>query len=457
MKTAVYSSLTAAVLGLTLIAACASGHKNEAAATPSPDAPGTPPPSAGKVLTGRDALGDYSTDRPGTLRKITTADLPPPFATASVDNGPHDMARPAGALPKVPAGFTASVFAEGLDNPRKILTAPNGDIFAVLSGPGQIQVLRDTNGDGKSETSQTFASGLNKPFGIAFYPSGPNPQWVYIGNTDSVVRFPYHNGDLTASGPSEIVTDTIPGGGHLRGGGHWTRDVVFSQDDKKMYVSVGSQTNVNQENLEVEKNRALIFEFDPDGKNGRIFASGIRNAVGLAVEPQTGALWASVNERDGLGDDLVPDYITSVKDRGFYGWPWYYLGPNEDPRKKGERPDLKDKVIVPDVLLQSHYASLCLTFYKATAFPEQYRGGIFAAEHGSWNRAKRAGYKIIFVPTKNGKATGEFQDFAVGFVGDNARVWGRPVGVTVANDGALLFSDDASGTIWRVAYAGKKK
>ena len=451
-----YIASSVALISLALIAACGADKSGNNSGP-------TPPLSAsGKTLTGRDAFGDYSTDAPGTRRKITPADLPPPFATSSVDNGSKRIDRPAGALPRVPAGFTASVFAEGLDNPRRIAAAPNGDIFVALSDPGQIQILRNANGDGKAETSQTFASGLNKPFGIAFYPSNGNPQWVYVANTDSVVRFPYKTGDLAASGPSEMVTNTIPGGGKLRGGGHWTRDLAFTRDDKTMFVSVGSLTNVNQENNPIEASRALIYAFTPDGKDGRIFASGIRNPVGIATDPRTGTLWTSVNERDGLGDDLVPDYITSVKEGGFYGWPYYYIGQNEDPRKKGERPELRDKVIVPDVLLQPHYASLSLAFYNANVFPQQYRGGIFAAEHGSWNRAKRTGYKIIFVPVKNGKATGEFEDFAVGFVGDGANsgnpsdgVWGRPVGVTVANDGALLFSDDSSGTIWRVAYKGK--
>jgi glucose/arabinose dehydrogenase len=453
MNKVVFTSLTLAAAGLTIAAACGANSKSVDLI---PATPGTGTSAA--PLTGKAAFGDYTTDAPGTRRRITAADLPAPFATTSTDNGPQGTARPEGALPKVPEGFTASLFANNLDNPRKIITAPNGDIFVASSNPGQIQVLRDSDGDGKPEVNQTFATGLNKPFGLAFYPAGANPQWLYVGNTDSIVRIPYRSGDLSTSAKPELITDNISGGGQLRGGGHWTRDVAFSNDGKKMYVSVGSFTNVNQEKLGIEAERALIWEFTPDGEDRRIFAAGIRNPVGLAVDPRTGTLWTSVNERDGLGDDLVPDYITSVKDGGFYGWPWYYMGKNEDPRKAGERPDLRDKVLVPDVLLQPHYASLCLTFYNANAFPKEYQGGIFAAQHGSWNRAKRTGYKVVFVPVDGkGKAKGEFVDFATGMVADDKNVWGRPVGVTVARDGALLFSDDSSGSIWRVAYTGKRR
>ncbi len=436
-----------------VIAACGEQAKTASASSPNPQP--TAPPQIGKLLTGKDALGDWTTDAPGVRRKLTTTDLPPPFDTPHVDNGPQGIPQPEGVMPKVKPGFKIDKFATGLRNPRVIVTAPNGDLFIAESKANQIHILRDADGDGKAEVSQVFATGLRQPFGIAFYPVGPNPQWVYVGNTDSIVRFPYKNGDLNATGASELVTNTIPGGGQLRGGGHWTRDVQFSADGKKMFVSVGSLTNVNENNTPADADRALIFEFNPDGTNGRVYASGIRNAVGLAIEPRTGTLWASVNERDGLGDHLVPDYVTSVKEGGFYGWPWYYIGPNEDPRKKGERPDMKDKVIVPDVLVQSHMASLDLCFYTGNMFPAEYKGDIFAAEHGSWNRARRTGYKIIRIPMKNGKATGEYEDFVTGFVADDRNVWGRPVGVTVAKDGALLFTDDGSDTVWRVSYGGK--
>ena len=406
------------------------------------------------VLRGPDALGDWTTDAPGVRRKITPADLPPPYETRSVDNGPRIVRRPNGAWPRAPQGFEVSEFATGLNNPRKIATAPNGDVFVAESEPGRIRVLRDADGDGKPERNDVYASGLNLPFGIAFYPPGPRPTHVYIGNTDSVVRFAYQEGDTKARANPETVVPDIPGFGRLRGGGHWTRDIVFSPDGRRMFVSVGSLSNVGDD--EKEKRRADILVFDPEGKDEKVYAWGIRNAVGLAIHPETGQVWASVNERDGLGDDLVPDYVTHVQEGGFYGWPWYYIGAHQDPRHQGKHPELKDKVIVPDVLVQSHSASLCMTFYTGQHFPEAYRKDAFAAEHGSWNRSRRTGYKVIRIPMKDGKATGEYEDFLVGFVTREGDVWGRPVGVTVARDGALLVTDDASQTIWRVSATREK-
>ena len=296
---------------------------------------------------------------------------------------------------------------------------------------------------------------MNKPFGIAFYPVGPDPQWIYIGNTDSVVRFPYKNGELKASGPSQKIAD-LPGGGRLRGGGHWTRDIAFSLDSKKMYVSVGSHSNVDDtDNNPTESERADVLEFNPDGSGRRVFASGIRNCVGIAVNPKTGEPWCSVNERDNIGDDLPPEYITHVKDGGFYGWPWYYIGGHQDPRHKGKHPELKDKVVVPDVLVQPHNASLEMAFYEGKQFPAQYQGDIFASEHGSWNRKLRTGYEVIRVPLhQTGHAGGEYEDFLTGFVTPEGDVWGRPVGIAVAPDGSLLVSDDGSESIWRVSYSG---
>ena len=407
------------------------------------------------ILTGEAARGDWTTDAPGVRRLLTLKDLDAPYATESAKNRPKVVPRPEGAWPKVPAGFKITAFAEGLDNPRVLTTAPNGDIFVAESRRNRVRVLRDKNGDGNAEIKEIFVEGLKQPFGIAFYPPGPNPQYAYVANTDSVVRFPYQNGDLKARGAGETIVNDLDGGGRLTGGGHWTRDVVFSQDGRKMYVSIGSKSNVDEDNNPVEDRRARIFEYSPDGKNERVFASGIRNPVGLAINPQTGALWTSVNERDGLGDHLVPDYITSVKDGGFYGWPWYYLGDHQDPRHKGEHPELQGKITVPDVLLQSHSASLDMIFYTGKQFPKAYNNDAFAAEHGSWNRARRTGYKIIRVPMQNGKATGEYEDFVTGFVTGDGDVWGRPVGVTVAKDGALLFSDDGGNLVWRVAYTGK--
>jgi glucose/arabinose dehydrogenase len=417
---------------------------------------GADAPKSGKaappVLTGADALGDWTTDAPGVRRRIVVTDLPAPNATPSVDNGPRLVPRPDGAWPKAPAGFKVTVFRSGLENPRQMATAPNGDVFVVESEPGRIRVLHGESGD-RPDSTQIYTTGLVKPFGIAFYPPGPNPRYLYIGNTDSVVRFPYHNGDLKARGAVETVVDNLPGGGLLRGGGHWTRDVKFSNDGKRMFVSVGSLTNAHENPVD-ETRRADVLVFTPEGKDERIFASGIRNAVGLAVHPRTGELWASVNERDTLGDHLVPDYVTHVQEGGFYGWPWFYMGGHADERAVDPKPELKDKVITPDVLIQSHSASLGMIFYTGRQFPSEYSLDAFAAEHGSWNRARRTGYKVIRVPMRNGKATGEYEDFLTGFVTSDGHVWGRPVGVTIAADGALLVSDDASGTIWRAAYSG---
>jgi glucose/arabinose dehydrogenase len=369
---------------------------------------------------------------------------------------------------QAPDGFEVKLFAKGLNAPRLIRTAPNGDIFAAESTAGRIRVLRPSADGTSAAQMEIFASGLERPFGIAFYPNNGKPEWVYVANTNSVVRFPYRAGDLKAHGPAEVVVAKLPSGG-----GHWTRDVVFSTDGSKMFVSVGSASNVadGMPKLDAaglqkwvaenplgaawgpETERADVLVFDPQGKNRRIFATGIRNCVGMDVNPANGDLYCAVNERDLLGDDLPPDYITRVREGAFYGWPWYYIGGHEDPRHKGERPDLADKVTVPDVLLQPHSAPLGMTFYTGNQFPAEYRGQAFAASHGSWNRTTRTGYKIIRVIIKDGVPTGEYEDFVTGFVINDANVWGRPVGVTVAKDGALLFSEDANGTIWRVSHS----
>ncbi len=391
---------------------------------------------------------DYRYESPGTVRHITIKDLPQPFATESATNGPKVVARPENAWPKTLPYFKVNLFAPGLTNPRVMRIAPNGDIFLAETSAGDIKVFRGMTGDGKPEQIQVFATGLNTPFGIAFYPPGKNPEWVYVANMDSVVRFPYHNGEMTSGGPPQHLLD-LPSGGH-----HRSRDIVFSPDGKKMFVSVGSDQNVDD--APTEKNRADILELNPDGSGLRVYASGIRNPVGIAINPTTGELWCSVNERDGLGNNLVPDYITHIQDGGFYGWPWWYMGGTQDPRMAGKHPELKDKVITPDVILQPHNASLEMTFYEGKQFPAEYAGDIFAAEHGSWNRSPRAGYEVIRVPLhQSGHATGEYEDFLTVFVVDGQSVWGRPVGVAVAPDGSLLVSDDASGSIWRVSYTGK--
>jgi glucose/arabinose dehydrogenase len=413
----------------------------EPAMTSKLKAPPPPPP-----------FTDFRYEQPGKSRKITVKDLPEPYATHSANNGPDVVARPADAWPKAPAGFVVQQYATGLVNPRLLLTAPNGDIFLAESDPGRIRVFRGMTSDGKPEQISVFASGLNKPYGIAFYPPGPDPHWVYIGNTDAVVRFPYHNGDLQATGAPQHLAD-LPARG-----GHWTRDTVFSPDGKKMYVAVGSASNDDDTDTHPpEKNRADILEFNPDGSGMRVFAYGIRNAGGgLAINPKTGELWCSVNERDALGDNLVPDYITHVQDGGFYGWPWWYIGAHQDPRQKGKHPELKDKTIVPDVLLQPHNASLEITFYEGKQFPAEYEGDIFASQHGSWNRTVRGGYEVIRVPLhQSGHASGEYEDFLTGFVLPDGNVWGRPVGTAIAPDGSLLVSDDGSNSIWRISYKGQ--
>src|SRR5436305_11508385 len=323
------------------------------------------------TLTGKDALGDWTTDAPGVRRKITLADLAMPFETPSANNFPRVVRRPQGAWPKAPEGFKVTEFATRLVEPRVIVRAPNGDLFLAESRANRIRVFRDADGDGKPDVNRVFATGLNRPFGIAFYPVGPEPRYVYVGNTDSVVRFPYKNGDTKASGEAEPIVKDIPSGNEsVGGGGHWTRDLEFSPDGRTLYVSVGSRSNVDDDDR--EKRRAMILAFDPDGKNERVFASGLRNPVGLATHPVTKQLWASVNERDGLGDHLVPDYITHVEEGGFYGWPWFYMGGHTDERAVDPRPELKGRVITPDVLVQTHSASLGMVIYTGRQFPAEY-------------------------------------------------------------------------------------
>ncbi len=423
----------------------------------------------GVMRTGAAAFGDWRSDAPGVRRKLTPADLPPPGATRSAANPSWVAARAEGALPKAPPGFAVSLFASGLKEPRVVRVAPNGDVFVADSAAGRVVVLGA--GDGAAAAAKsTFADGLHRPFGIAFYPPGPDPQYVYVAETDRVVRFPYRAGEAKAAGPAEVVVAALPSGG-----GHWTRDLAFSLDGKTLFVSVGSASNAADEMPDAppeglaafvakhplgaawgaEENRADVLAFDPDGANLRVFATGLRNCSGLAVQPRSGALWCATNERDSLGDDLPPDYATSVKPGAFYGWPWFYIGAHADPRLKGRRDDLAASVTVPDVLIQAHSAPLGIAFYDGAQFPGAYRGDAFVALHGSWNRAKRTGYKVVRLIFKDGASTGEYEDFLTGFVADDAAVWGRPVDVAVAHDGALLVTDDAGGAVWRVAYPGR--
>ena len=402
------------------------------------------------ALKGSAAFVDYRSLKPGTFRKITAADLPQPFATDSATNPPRVVARPADMWPQAAPGFKVDLYASGLGGPRQIRRAPNGDLFVAESRTGQLKIFRGRGADGKPEQVSVFATGLRQPFGIAFYPSGPNPQWLYVGNTNAVVRLPYKNGDLKATGDAETMIPELPTGGHS------TRDVVFSQDGKSMLVAVGSYSNVDDPDTHPgEFHRANILEYTPDGKFVGVYASGIRNPVGLGVNPKTGEVWCSTNERDALGDNLVPDYVTHVQKGGFYGWPWYYMGDHQDPRLPGKHPELKGKVLVPDVLVSPHNASLGLTFYDGSQFPAEFRGDLFAAEHGSWNRSFRTGYEVIRVPLKDGHASGEFEDFLTGFVTADGQAWGRPVGVAAGPDGSLFVTDDGSQSIWRVSYVGK--
>ena len=412
------------------------------------------------VRAGAAAFGDWRTDAPGARRLITPADLPAPYATRSSANMSERKARAEADVPKAPPGFVVDLFASGLNMPRVIRVAPNGDIFVAETGAGRVRVFRAGNAGAGSAQGEIFAEGLQRPYGIAFYPSGAEPKFVYVATPDSVVRFPYRSGEMKAGGPAEKIA-SLPSGG-----GHWTRDLAFSPDDKTLFVSVGSASN-DAEGLRAaavrvlgaswgeEQNRADVLAFDPDGGHERVYATGIRNCSGLAVQPGTGALWCAVNERDGLGDDLPPDYATHVAEGAFYGWPWYYLGDHQDPRHEGERADLAKSITTPDVLIQAHSAPLGIAFYAADQFPSEYKGDAFVTLHGSWNRSKRTGYKVVRLVMKDGKPTGVYEDFLLGFVGDDKSVWGRPVGVAVTHDGSLLVSDDGSGSIWRVSYKGK--
>jgi glucose/arabinose dehydrogenase len=428
--------------------------------------------AAPKAAAGSDNAGGWTEDKPGDLHHLTVAGLAAPFASASAGNGPKVAARPDGAMPAVPKGFKISVFAFDAGKARLALRAPNGDIIVSEASKGQVSILRPGTGGDKAASVNVFATGLTRPYGLVLWPSGAHPKYLYVANVNSVVRFPYTAGDLKAKGEPETVVEKIADSG----GGHVTRTLAFSKDDKTMFLSVGSATNIaagigpkapvaldqweGQHGLGAawgeETDRAAVLAFDPDGKHRRNFANGLRNCVGMLVHPQTGDLFCSVNERDELGDNLPPDYLTRVKQGGFYGWPWYYLGAHEDPRLAGIRPDLKDKAIVPDTLIQAHSAPLGMVVYQApagarNAFPKEYEGDIFLALHGSWNRGIRTGYKVVRVMMKNGVPTGQYQDFMTGMVLSDRDVWGRPAAVTVAADGALLVVDDADGVVWRVA------
>ncbi len=401
--------------------------------------------------------------------KNGAVDLPAPDTNAAKSKFSKVIGWPEGKTPIAPEGFVVTKFASNIKSPRHTYIAPNGDVLVALSNserstveavantitgkaksevPGKsantILLYRDENKDGKPETVTTFLNGLNQPFGMLIIGNS-----FYVANTDGLWQYPYKTGDtkITATGKKIL---SLPAGGYNN---HWTRNLITNADKSKIYITVGSGSNVGENGMENEVRRANILEINPDGTGENIYASGLRNPVGIDWAPSTNMLWTAVNERDGLGDDLVPDYITSVKPGAFYGWPYAYFGQNEDPRLKGKNPELVKKTIAPDVAVGAHTASLGLAFYKGTKFPQKYQGGAFIGQHGSWNRSVISGYKVAFVPFKDGKPIGKPEDFLTGFIADQdkAEVYGRPVGVTLTPDGALLVADDVSGTIWKVA------
>jgi glucose/arabinose dehydrogenase len=395
--------------------------------------------------------------------------LPPPDTTAEVKNYSKVIGWPQDKTPIAPSNFTVNKFAGGLRNPRWIYVGPNGDIFvaeaeteksraemreARKNGQAQSQnmgrsanritLFRDTNQDGVPELQVVFLKNLKQPLGMLVLNN-----YFYVANTDGLWRYPYQPGQTTIKGKGEKILE-LPAGGYNN---HWTRNLIASPDTTKLYIAVGSGSNVGENGMENEVRRANILEINPDGSGERVYAAGLRNPVGMGWAPGTKTLWTAVNERDELGDELVPDYLTSVKEGGFYGWPYAYFGQNEDPRMAGKRPDLVKKTLVPDLSLGAHTASLGLAFYTKSAFPGKYRGGAFIGQHGSWNRSELVGYKVVFVPFHNGKPSGPPEDFLTGFIAENGKneVYGRPVGVAVLPDGSMLVADDSSNTLWRVA------
>ena len=406
------------------------------------------------------------------ITQSKTDTLPAPFATKPTGNYSNVIGWNDGRKPTAPAGFTVTKYADGFENPRWMYVTPNGDVLvaqsnsnysffkkigAAIVGAGKsnnlkhsadiITLLRDENHDGIPEVRETFLTeGLNQPFGMLVI-----DKWFYVANTDALMRYPYVPGQTKISGKGEKIVD-LPAGKKNQ---HWTRNIIANADNSKIYIAVGCATNIGEKGLDKEILRANILEVNPDGSALRVYASGLRNPVGMDWAPGTNTLWTTVNERDGLGDNLVPDYLTSVKENGFYGWPYAYYGQHIDPRVKEQKPELVSKTIIPDVSLGAHTASLGLAFYNKASFPSKYRKGAFVAQHGSWNRKQLAGYKVVFVPFENGKP-GPPEDFLTGFIvnPEKDEVHGRPVGVTIMPDGSLLITDDKTNTIWRVQYSG---
>lgn len=416
------------------------------------------------VLKGQDAFDTWEDSSPGKVRLLTLSDVPAPTPDESASNGPDPVPMPAGATPKVKDGFSVEMVASGIENPRTIAFAPNGDLFVANSEPGEVLVLKFDKTTGKAEKT-VFASGLNQPYGIAFYPD-LDPKWVYVGESNGLKRFPYNAGDQKASGTPETLFSNIPPEHH------WTRSIAFLNKDTLLYA-VGSGSNVGEGTMDPEpagglqdwiashplgvswgeeERRAAVLAYDIKGTNERYYAAGLRNCSGLAIQPSTGAPWCVVNNADLLGDDVPFDYATEVKDGGFYGWPWYYLAKHPDPRwTENPRDDLADKVNTPDVMFQAHSAPLNIAFYNSDAFGTEYHGDAFVTMHGSWNRGQLTGYKIVRLHFKDDKPVGSYEDFVTGFVESADTVWGRPVGVAVSDAGDLYFSEDGSGTIWRVS------
>jgi glucose/arabinose dehydrogenase len=369
--------------------------------------------------------------------------LPPPYHTPSASNGPKVIERPDGARLTLPAGFGIEEFASGFERPRYMIYGPSGEILLSDSGkPGAVYALSDSNRNGRIEDTEKhkLVEGLDRPYGLAIW-----KDYLYIAETTSLKRYKYDSKALKLGPGEEIIALKEADGGH------WTRTILFNREGTKFYLTVGSKSNVSPGEPEI---RATISRYNPDGSGREMIATGTRNTIGLAWYPGTETLWAAIQERDGLGDDLVPDYFTAIKEGGFYGWPYAYIGPNEDPRNKGLRPDLVAKTIVPDLVLPAHVAVLDARFYTGKLFPEKYLGGAFLAFHGSWNRSKRIGYSLAFVPFREGKPAGPVEEFLTGFMlnPDSKEVWGRPVGLLELKDGSLLVSDDGGNKLWRISY-----
>ena len=453
-------------------------------ATVMPARPATTPAA---IVAGTDipaGPADWKKDAPGRVHRIDLNTLPAPFATASARNLPRVVRKPEDAKLSVPSGFHVEVFLEGVTGPRTMLVAPNGDVIVAETKPGKVKVLRPT-ADGKTATVTVFASGLQQPYGLAFYPSATNPRWLYVAEVNRVVRYAFKEGITVAMGVPEVVIPQLS----PVAGGHVTRDIAFSPDGKKLYVAVGSLSNIAEKMAKKtldearswqareglgaawdnEENRAQVRVFEVRGgtaddpaagtfadTRGRAYATGLRNCAGMTLQPGTGTVWCTVNERDALGDNLVPDYATRVQEGAYYGWPWYYLGNREDPRLAGERPDLAGKMTNPDVPFTSHSAAMSIKFYNAieggSLFPAKYHGTAFVVLHGSWNRGERTGHKVVTLPMRSGKPTGEYVDFLTGFINQDGDAWGRPVAIVVAKDGSLLLADDGANLIYRISY-----